>query len=202
MPNIPRNVKRWESVANMNTLLMKCNEIFRTTSPGEMTCELFSKKLRIHFKNNVGVLQTKRTRQASEKCKIFSLIVGIFIPEETTRCCTSYASTKTTIISRPHSGTPAPREYCTCALTTACPVRPVDCDPWSWQRRKIRSWRRCLLERVGQQRTSHGHCKLTSTRSLNSTNEKKRTPRLHIDIPDGSKESNNASHHTAFPSFL
>ena len=91
----------------MNTLLMKCNKIFRTTSPGEMTCELFGKKQRVHFKNNVGVLQTKRTRQAFEKGKIFSLIIGIFIPEETTRCSKSYASTQTTIIGRPHSGSPA-----------------------------------------------------------------------------------------------
>ena len=115
---------------------MESNEIFRTTSPRKMTCELFGKKQRVHFKNNVRILQTKRAKQALKKSKIFSLVVGIIIPEETTRSSKSYASTQTTNISRPHSGTPTCVSFRICALTAARTVRPVDCDSWSWQRRK------------------------------------------------------------------
>ena len=53
----------------MYTLLMESNEIFRTTSPGEMTCELFGKNQRIHFKNNVRVLQAQRAEQTLKKSK-------------------------------------------------------------------------------------------------------------------------------------
>ena len=61
----------------MYTLLMKGNEIFRTTSPEKMTCELLGKNQRVHFKNNVRVLQTQRAKQKLKKSKIFSLIVGV-----------------------------------------------------------------------------------------------------------------------------
>ena len=69
----------------MNTLLMDSSEIFRTTSPRKTTCELFGKNQRVHFKNNARILQTKRAKQTLEKSEIFSLVVGIIIPEETTR---------------------------------------------------------------------------------------------------------------------
>ena len=63
----------------MNTLLTESNEIFRTTSPRKMTCELFGKKQRVHVKNNVRILQTQCARQARKKSKIFSLVVGMII---------------------------------------------------------------------------------------------------------------------------
>ena len=85
MPNIPRDVKRYESIANMNTLLMKRDEIFRTISPRVTTSELFSYDQRIHFKKYVGVSPSKRTSQTFKQCNIFSLIVAIFTPEVTAR---------------------------------------------------------------------------------------------------------------------
>ena len=117
----------------MYTLLMESNEIFRTTSPREMTCELFGKNQRIHFKNDVRVLQTQRAEQTLKKSKIFSLVVGIIIAKETTRRSKSYASTQTTSISRPHSCTPTCKCFCNGALTPTGTIRSVDCDSWCWQ---------------------------------------------------------------------
>ena len=69
--------------------------MFRTTSPREVTCELFGKNQRIHFKNNMRVLQTQRPEQTLKKSKIFSLVVGIIISEETTRRSKSYSADHT-----------------------------------------------------------------------------------------------------------
>ena len=85
----------------MYTLLMESNEIFRTTSPREMTCELFGKNRGVHFKNHERVLQTQRAKQTLKKSKIFSLVVGIIISKETTRRSKSYASTLTTLQLHP-----------------------------------------------------------------------------------------------------
>ena len=133
MTNISRDVKSRQGLTNINTLLMKSNEIFRTTSPRKMTCELFGKNQRVHFKNNVRVLQTKRAKQTMKKGKIFSLIIGIVISKETTRRNKSYASTQTTSIGRPHSCTPTCKCFSNCALTPTCTIRSVDRDSWSWQ---------------------------------------------------------------------
>ena len=70
---------------------------------------------------------------------------------------------------------------------------------------QTQSCRRCLWDRVGQQRTDHGHWRLTSTKSLNSRNESKMdfTPVHRSDCPNGKKkESENTSQHASVPSFL
>ena len=63
----------------MYTMLMESNEISRPTSPRKKTREHYGKNQRVHFKNNVRILQTKRAKQTLEKSKTFSLIVGIIM---------------------------------------------------------------------------------------------------------------------------
>ena len=118
----------------MYTLSVESNEIFRTTSPREMTCELWLVRIKESTsKNNVRILQTQRAKQTLKKSKIFGLIVGIVISKETTRGGKSCASTQITSIGRPHSCTPTCKCFCNGALAPTSTIRSVDCDSWGWQ---------------------------------------------------------------------
>ena len=71
-----------------------------------------------------------------------------------------------------------------CSLASMCPFTinaTMQFTSLMWNGGETRSCRRCLWDRVGQQRTSHGHWRLTSTKSLNSRNERKWTPLRCID---------------------
>ena len=64
-------VKSGKGIANMNTLLMESNEIFRTTSPREMTCELFGKKSETPLqKSREGLANAARGTNTEEEQNI------------------------------------------------------------------------------------------------------------------------------------
>ena len=113
----------------------------------------------------VRILQTKRAQQTLEKSKMFSLIVGKHAWQKPSQ-------------HQNHEHRPTTQQHPILQVFLQWRVDhgSVDCD--SWCLAKASGLVVVLWDR-GQQRTNHGHCRLTVSKSLNSMKEW--TPRLYID---------------------